>query len=129
MKNKGFTLAELLGVIIILSLITMITVPAITNSLQNYKVKLCNTQLKEIESAARVWASDGNNLLKLPSENEQSITVTLNTLSEYGYIDAPISNPVTNENFDLESTYVTITKNGKKYIYDVHYDEQNSCNS
>ena len=40
--KKGFTLAELLGVIVILSLIALITVPAITATLQNYKIKLCN---------------------------------------------------------------------------------------
>ncbi len=127
MKNKGFTLAELLGVIVILSLITMITVPAITDSLQNYKEKLCNTQLKEIESAAKVWASDGTNLLKLPSEDGSSITVTLKTLSTYGYIDGDIENPVNGEKFDLEDTTVTITKKGKKYVYAIDDDSKKAC--
>lgn len=123
--KKGFTLAELLGVIVILSLITMITVPAITDTLQNYKIKLCNTQLEEIISAAKTWGAD--NLVKLPSSEGQTKTVSLKTLSDYGYIDADIENPVTKEKFDLETTTVTITKQGKKFIYTLDEDTTKSC--
>ena len=40
MKNKGFTLAELLGVITILAIIALITTVTITNSMKNSKEKL-----------------------------------------------------------------------------------------
>ena len=81
MKNKGFTLAELLGVIVILALISLITIPAITNSLQDYESRLCNTQLEEIVAAARTWGAD--NLLKLPTEEGATYTLSLETLSEW----------------------------------------------
>lgn len=123
--KKGFTLAELLGVIVILSLIALITVPAITDTLQNYKIKLCNTQLEEIISAAKTWGAD--NLVKLPSSEGQIKTVSLKTLSDYGYIDAVIQNPVTKENFALETTTVTITKQGKKFVYTLDEDTTKSC--
>lgn len=123
--KKGFTLAELLGVIVILSLIALITVPAITDTLQNYKIKLCNTQLEEIISAAKTWGAD--NLVKLPSSEGQTKTVSLKTLSDYGYIDAVIQNPVTKENFDLETTTVTITKQVKKFVYTLDEDTTKSC--
>ena len=123
--KKGFTLAELLGVIVILSLIALITVPAITDTLQNYIIKLCNTQLEEIISAAKTWGAD--NLVKLPSSEGQTKTVSLKTLSDYGYIDAVIQNPVTKENFDLETTTVTITKQGKKFVYTLDEDTTKSC--
>ena len=123
--KKGFTLAELLGVIVILSLIALITVPAITDTLQNYKIKLCNTQLEEIISAAKTWGAD--NLVKLPSSEGQTKTVSLKTLSDYGYIDAVIQNPVTKENFELETTTVTITKQGKKFVYTLDEDTTKSC--
>ena len=42
MRKNGFTLAELLGVMVLLSLISIITVPAVTQSLNSYKTKLCN---------------------------------------------------------------------------------------
>lgn len=124
MKNKGFTLAELLGVIVILALISLITVPAVSGVLQKYKAKLCNTQVEQIVSAARTWGSD--NILKLPSSGN-SIEITLKELSDYGYIDGDIQNPVTKDNFDLEETKVKITKNGKKYEYEINQETLNLC--
>lgn len=125
MKKNGFTLAELLGVIVILALISLITVPAVSGTLQKYKSKLCKTQVEQIVSAARTWGSD--NILKLPSSGN-SIEVTLKELSDYGYIDSDIENPVTKENFDLEETKVKITKNGKKYEYEINVETLNLCN-
>ena len=37
MKKNAFTLAELLGVIVILALISLITIPSISGTLQKYK--------------------------------------------------------------------------------------------
>ena len=127
MKNKGFTLAELLGVMVILSLISVITVPAVTESLNNYKTKLCNSQINEIISAARTWGNE--NVLLLPDNDGESYEVTLKTLSEYGYIDKKVNNPVTNEDFDLDNTVVTITKRGKKYKYSMDTATVDTCYS
>ena len=127
MKNKGFTLAELLGVMVILSLISIITIPAVTESLNSYKTKLCNSQIDEIIAAAKTWGTE--NILKLPDTEGESYSVSLKTLAEYGYIDAKINNPVTNENFDLEDTVVTITKKGKRYVYTMDENTINTCYS
>ena len=127
MKNKGFTLAELLGVMVILSLISIITVPAVTESLNSHKTKLCNSQIDEIIAAAKIWGTE--NKLKLPDKEGESYTIDLETLAEYGYIDAKINNPVTNENFDLEDTVVTITRKGKRYTYAMDDNTINTCYS
>lgn len=126
MRNKGFTLAELLGVIVILALVSLITVPAITNSLQDYKSRLCNTQLEEIVAAARTWGAD--NLLKLPTGEGETYTLSLATLSESGYIGGDIENPITKEKFDLDNTVVTITRTGKKYTYEIDEESNAACN-
>ena len=125
MRNKGFTLAELLGVIVILALISLITVPAITNSLQDYKARLCNTQLEEIVAAARVWGAD--NILKLPTDDGETYTISLETLVQSGYIGADIQNPITNEKFDADKITVTITRTGKKYTYEIDDDTKKLC--
>ena len=127
MRKNGFTLAELLGVMVLLSLISIITVPAVTQSLNGYKTKLCNSQINQIEVAAESWAKD--NILLLPEDDGDTYLVDLKTLSDYGYIDSKINNPVTNENFDLESAYVNITKKGKRYIYKMDDDTINTCYS
>ena len=125
MKNKGFTLAELLGVIVILSLISVITIPAVTSSLNTYKGKLCNSQLDQIISASKAWATD--NIVLLPTENGKKYQVTLKTLAQYGYIDDDIKNPVTKVNFDLDSTIITITRVNKTYKYEIDEETVKSC--
>jgi len=125
MKINGFTLAELLGVIVILALISMIAVPAVTDSLQNYRNSLCDTQLREIEAAARTWGAD--NLYNLPDEDNETYTVSLRTLSDYGYIAAEIENPVAKDKFDLDTTQVIITKIGKKYTYKIDDETLKTC--
>ncbi len=125
--KKGFTLAELLGVIVILGLIALITVPAVTDSLKTYKSNLCETQLKEVVSAARTWAADNDNILLLPTTDGETYTISLATLSEYGYIDKKVNNPVTKEEFDPDTTLVKITRSGKRYTYEIDSTSLNSC--
>ena len=125
MKRNGFTLAELLGVMVILSIIGIITIPAVTDSLQKYRSSLCESQVKEIIAAARAWGAD--NILVLPTEEGYTYTLSLETLAQYGYIDKEIKNPVAKENFSLTETKVTITRTGKKYTYTIDQNTMNSC--
>ena len=57
-KRKGFTLAELLAVIVILGIITSITVPIVTDQIDKYKTKVCVTQYDNILNAARSYGAD-----------------------------------------------------------------------
>ena len=123
--KKGFTLAELLGVLVVLGLIAMITFPVVTNSLSSSKIKLCETQLKQIENAARAYAAD--HLEVLPGTDGDTYNVTLTTLSSEGYIDSKIENPVTGQNFNGDSVYVSITKQSKKYTYQIDNTTKLTC--
>lgn len=126
MKKNAFTLAELLGVIVILALISLITIPSISGTLQKYKKNLCDAQLNQIISAARNWGAD--NILSLPSDGGTK-KVTVSTLAKYGYIDDEIKNPVTGENFNLKDIEIIITRTGKKYNYSLDDKTKNACNS
>lgn len=121
MKKNGFTLAELLAVIVILGLIAVITIPAVTKTLGNTKANLCEDQLKNIKEAARLYGSD--HLLDLPSTEGSTTTIKLSDLQDGGYIDKNLENPKNSEPISSD-LIITIKKQGKKYVYTV----QDFCN-
>lgn len=120
MKEQGFTLVELLAVIVILSLIALISVPAITGIIKSSKETLSDAQKSNIELAAKNWASDIENISKLPTDGN-SICVTLTTLQNEGYADLEIKDPKTGNDLNV---VVTITRSGKNLTYSV--DSTNS---
>lgn len=116
MKNKAFTLVELLAVITILALLALIALPAISKQMGNSKETLYNAQIKSIEESAKAWGAD--NLFKLP-EDDACITVTLGYLKDLGYIDSSVINPKNNEEFSNTETFVSIRKEQNQYVYEV----------
>ena len=116
MRKKGFTLVELLASITILALLALIAIPAISKQIKNGKNNLYNSQIENIKSAAVAWGTD--NLFKLP-EDDTCITVTLGYLKGLGYIDNSVINPKTNEEFDNDNTFVSISKSGNSYLFSI----------
>ena len=55
LNKKGFTLVELLVVIVILVIIMSIAIPSITSSLDRSKAKQRDAKVKLIESAAEIY--------------------------------------------------------------------------
>lgn len=117
--KKGFTLAELIGVIVVLALISLVTIPAVSKTLKQNKESLCESQLNNILSAAKAWGAD--HVFELPSDSGETKTITLGDLINGGYIEGDIENPVTKDIF-AEGSEITITKNNKKYEYKLDSD-------
>lgn len=61
LNKKGFTLVELLVVIVILVIIMSIAIPSITSSLDRSKAKQRDAKVKLIESAAEIYVDRHNN--------------------------------------------------------------------
>lgn len=118
MKNKGFTLVELLAVIIIMGLLATIIFPMIDTSLSNSKETALDVVKNNIIDATKDWSLD--NLSFLP-ENGSSINVKLDKIKQ-GYLPLNVKNPKTGYIISNES-YVTITNVNGKYKYKVYiYD-------
>lgn len=58
LNNKGFTLIEVLAVIVLLAVIMAIALPNITGSLDRQSCKMVESRAKLIESAAQFYVSD-----------------------------------------------------------------------
>ncbi|MBE6139251.1 MAG: prepilin-type N-terminal cleavage/methylation domain-containing protein [Firmicutes bacterium] len=97
MNTKGFTLVELLAVVIILALLALLTSTAVTKLVSDAKNDLSNTQIKLIKEATEIWMAD--NLKQLP-DNNQCGYLTLGDLKKYGLLDSKILDPKNNKNID-----------------------------
>ena len=124
MKNKAFTLVELLGVIVILGIIATITVPLIQRTIVENTNKAYEEQIASFEKAAEnSVAKDIYNMTKCQTE---TCTVTLRALQEQGLLPSgDIVNPKTDKNFNLNNV-VEITYDGTRfdYNYDTVQDEE-----
>ena len=121
--KRGFTLVELLGVLIVLAIIALITIPIINKSLKDNKERLYNSQLEEIASAAEKWAYKNINLL--PTENGEIVTVTLLTLKESGDLPLDVRDPRNNELLPNDMM-VTITLENNSYVFTVDTESGSS---
>ena len=124
MKNKGFTLVEMLAVIVLLSIIALIAVPAITGIIKGSKETLSEAQLKSIENSARNWASDIDNVDKLPTADGTCVKVSLNLLKKEGYANLDIKDPKTGNQVNA---WVKITRSGKKLNYETRTTNFTGC--
>lgn len=82
MTKKGFTLVEILAVIVILSVILVILVPMINSSRDNAKVKVYETMLSNIESAAVLYGQDNYRDIFKEPEHKKTIRVK-NLIPDY----------------------------------------------
>jgi len=124
MKKKGFTLIEVLAVIVLLGLIALITVPIIRKTMKDSKQKLYEEQLIQIETGLKNWAS--SNIFLLPEDND-SIKLSLGQLKQSGFAEKEIKNPKNNKCFSNESI-LSITKYNNSYIYEVEEIVDVDCN-
>ena len=57
-NNRGFTLVEIMIVILILSILTALAVPAFLGARDKSQAKTCSSQLRQIKYAKESWAMD-----------------------------------------------------------------------
>ncbi|MFA5410175.1 MAG: type II secretion system protein, partial [Bacilli bacterium] len=125
-KNKGFTLVELLAVIVILAIILAVAIPGIGAIINSSKISSYNSQMSLIKKAASLYMAKYS--------NGTTISVRLDDLIEAGFIKDNVVNPVTGESFDTNIIVNTSTGNYGEYeVYEgpelvtglipVYYDE------
>ncbi len=111
MRNKGFTLVELLAVIIIIALLSLLTATSITKVVKDSKNELYNNQIELIKSSAETWGAD--NIDKLPDAGECKY-ITVLDLKEYGLLDSKIMDSRTNKQIS-DNTKIKITSSNTGY--------------
>lgn len=129
--RNGFTLAELLGVIVILSILGLIAVTAIDSNLREGRYDSCVVQRKNLIEGAKTLVIDYPNLLPTTSSSTE-INVkalqdggTINGQTfKGGYIEEDLVNPMTDEPYVSSTDGVSVvitTTNGSDFDYTVNF--------
>ena len=126
MNKKGFTLIELIGVIILLSAIALISVPIINNSIKNAKEKTYKGQIDTIIKAAKRY------VIEVGPGNDAGFDITMDNLINAKLIeDDVIIDPRDDSNMiNTLTIHVTYDSNSKSYIYcysRTDKEEENEC--
>ena len=109
LNNKGFTLVEILSVIVLISLIFGLGVAGVSKLRDNSNKRSLNTKINLIESAAQIWGNNNKTLLKnttceIDGETYDCYKVSVETLIEEDILDSEkigqiaYSNPVYKKN-------------------------------
>ena len=134
--KKGFTLVELIGVVIILALIALLAFPPILNSIRKTKIELSNASKEILYNAVDLYISE--NLNDFPKNNGNIYCVTLNTLVSKEYLPTKVYDSVTGEEISLDSKIeIKVENNGyaynmnndcTEYVYDPYYHDNSGAN-
>lgn len=84
--NKGFTLVELLAIVVILALIMIIAAPNLTKEIKRSEEENKNILNQKIDNAAHLYVAKYY-VSDLVSENYENIRFTLSDLEQDGLID------------------------------------------
>lgn len=107
LNNKGFTLVELLAVLVILVAIMSIAIPTINSSLERSKNSQNEQRKKLLESAAELYVADNKN-------NIDKNCVRIRELKKSGYINGDAMKDADGEIF---SGCVVFTYGDDNYVY------------
>ena len=122
MKRKsGFTLVELLAVIVVLAIVLLIAVPGVLAIIEQTKNRSYESQLKIIKEAARIYVTTMQ-----PTWMDQQVVVNLTDLQGQGLVDKRLIDP--RDKTEMKGIAVVVSKQGKQMKYDIVYTDSSNAN-
>ena len=144
LNNKGFTLIEVLAVIVILSILMAIMVPSVGNIMKKNKADNYQNLEDSIISAAKIYVSDNrykitvgsctttNTKVDVLSVNDQTLSsgkLPISFLVDAGNLkttsDGKIVNPKDKTSLNLTNSYVVVKYQCDKKEYEYQLEESN----
>ena len=115
MKSKGFTLVELLAVLVILGIILTIVTTSVFRILEDSKDSAYDSQLEMIKSSVKEYVSDNKRTL---FEDKDAICVSISDLYVEKYINEKVDDPRESDGTKLsEFLGYAVVRNEKSFEY------------
>lgn len=115
MKEKGFTLTEMLIVLVIVSVLLMILLPNIITQLEKNRDEVSDLSLQMMYSAMDLYLNDYSNKYEMKEGNVYC--VTLEELVSTEHLTAPVVDIKTGMEIPL-TTVIKTSVVGGKYVYE-----------
>ena len=123
MKQKAFTLTELLGTIIILAIIALVAFPAVLGLLNNSQDETDDALKNFAISGARSYVNDNMDSFPKALSTSSSIrsygsagNITVKKLLDEGYISGTTIDST--KNCEMLNDYIKVTSDSKKYLFE-----------
>lgn len=138
-KNKGFTLVELLAVIVILAIVSLIAVPSVNGLLRKSRTNMFCKKVESIEAAAKYYAQDNLSDLATDSKMVVANKIPIRLLVEKGYLKKDSDNCTVGSNCvtdprdksSLDNNYIDIySENNRlygRYLYNSEDVDNKIC--
>ena len=110
--KKGFTLAEILAVIVIIGLLLILILPPVINRISSSSDEAKETENEFIYSAADIYIREHPE--KYPPGKSGKYCILIQELIDDGKLVEPVNDVVTGENLSDKSVLVTIYSTGTK---------------
>ena len=141
LNKKGFTLVEVLAVVVILGIIMLIAIPNVSSLINKNKIDSCKKLKENIISATKTYFSDYRYKISVDTDNCSNAETAdiisingfnlinskfpINKLIENGYLKgkSEIENPANGSKIDTKNTYVTVKYNCTRKDYDFSIDD------
>lgn len=111
MKKNGFTLIELIAIILVLAAICLVSFPTILNMAKQSDKNTYEEYKNTICLAARTYVTNEDKLT-----DESKLEISIKDLIDLNYIEDTLTNPKTDLTANEENKTVTITVNDDKSL-------------
>ena len=108
MKRNGFTLVEVIAIVVVLAAIFAVSVPAISNVYDADEKKLYDNMVKDLCAAGKSYMYANMQLFPELSTIDSFIEIEIEDLISYGNVDKNLKNPKTGEKVKNSSLKYTV---------------------
>ena len=109
MNNKGFTLIELVGIIIVLAAIFLVSFPAFLNTAKTDEEQKYDDMIENLCLAGKSYIYANTDKFDELSTINSKIEISIKELMAYGNVDRTLKNPKTNQTVEKDSLIYTVT--------------------
>ena len=128
MKENGFTLVELIGIVAIIALVMLVTVPRIMSTITKSSTDKIENFERDLELAASSYVEGNWSVFKnkyiseLEEKGKTKYCLSLQTLIDSGYVEKTQIDPSTNKLIDPAEKYILLedissSTNSYKFAY------------